>query len=67
MKADFIATIPAIQSALKTGGDGARVLFEVPESEMGQWAKLIMMRGEVLRVTVEVNESVKSGKSKVNY
>jgi len=40
-------------SGIKTGGDGMRVQFDIPESEMGEAAKLIAMRGKVLIVTVE--------------
>ena len=55
--ATFIATIPPIQSALRTGGDGMRVQFDVPETEMGEALQLVLMRGKVLRITVEVVES----------
>jgi hypothetical protein len=40
-------------SGIKTGGDGMRVQFDVPESDMGEAVKLLAMRGMVLRVTVE--------------
>jgi hypothetical protein len=53
-RATFLATIPPIMSGIKTGGDGMRVQFDIPESDMGEGAKLIAMRGKVLRVTVEV-------------
>lgn len=56
-KANFIATIPPIMSGIKTGGDGMRVQFDVPESEMGEAAKLIGMRGKRLLVTVEVDDA----------
>lgn len=53
-RAEFLCSIPPIMSGIKTGGDGMRVQFDIPESEMGQAAKLLAMRGERLRVTVEV-------------
>jgi hypothetical protein len=53
-RASFLATIPPIMSGIKTGGDGMRVQFDIPEKEIGEGAKLIAMRGQVLRVTVEV-------------
>ena len=53
----FLASIPPIMAGIKTGGDGMRVQFDIPESEMGEGAKLIAMRGMVLRVTVEVVEA----------
>lgn len=53
-KATFHASIPPIMSGIKTGGDGMRVQFDIPESEIGEGAKLLAMRGKVLLVTVEV-------------
>ena len=52
--AKFIATIPPIMSGIKTGGDGMRVQFDIPETEMGEAIKLLNMRGEILAITVEV-------------
>lgn len=52
-RAIFAATIPPIMSGIKTGGDGMRVQFDIPESDMGEGAKLLAMRGKVLKVTVE--------------
>jgi hypothetical protein len=56
-KATFRASIPTIMSGIQTGGDGMRVQFDVPETDIGESAKLIMMRGKVLVVTVETVES----------
>jgi hypothetical protein len=53
-KATFRASIPPIMSGIKTGGDGMRIQFDVPESDMGEAIKLLMMRGKVLLVSVEV-------------
>lgn len=44
-------------SGIKTGGDGMRVQFDIPESDMGEAAQLLAMRGKVLRVTVETVDS----------
>lgn len=60
-KATFLASIPPIMSGIKTGNDGLRCQFDVPESEMGEAVKLINMRGKRLRVTVEVVENGKHG------
>ena len=65
--ASFLASIPPIMSGIKTGGDGMRVQFDIPESEMGEAVKLLAMRGERLKVTVEVVKSVEKHKSSVNY
>ena len=53
--ASFLASFPAIQTAIKIHGDGngMRIQFDIPESEMGEAAKLLMWRQMVLRVTVE--------------
>lgn len=50
----FFASIPPIMTGIKTGGDGMRVQFDIPETEMSEGAKLLGMRGKRLRVTVEV-------------
>lgn len=52
-RAVFKASIPPIMSGIKTGGDGMRVQFDIPESDMGEAVKLLAMRGVVLLVTVE--------------
>ena len=52
--AKFNASIPPIMSGIKTGGDGMRVQFDIPESDIGEGAKLLAMRGRRLVVTVEV-------------
>lgn len=49
----FLASFPPIQSAIKVGHDGARVQFDIPETELPAIARLLLMRGIVLRVTVE--------------
>lgn len=54
LKAQFRASIPPIMSGIKTGGDGLRVQFDIPEADMGEGAKLIAMRGQKLIVTVEM-------------
>ena len=53
--ASFLASFPAIQSAIKIYGDrqGMRLQFDVPESEMGEAIKLLMWRECILKVTIE--------------
>lgn len=65
--AKFRASIPPIMSGIKTGGDGMRVQFDIPESDMGEGAKLLIMRGKRLVVTVEVDASDIKPKSTVRY
>ena len=54
--ATFLASFPPIQTAIKRTGnsDGMRVQLDIPETEMGEGAKLLGMTGRVLKVTVEV-------------
>jgi hypothetical protein len=51
--ATFRATLPPILSAIRMAGDGGmRVMFDVPESDLGEATKLLMWRQQVLRVTI---------------
>lgn len=52
----FLASFPAIQSAIKVGDSGMRLQLDVPESEMANAVELLAMRNVVLKVTVEVAE-----------
>ena len=61
-EAAFVATIPPIMTGIKTGGDGMRVQFDIPETDMGEAAKLLAMRGKVLMVTVRVLENANERK-----
>lgn len=54
----FLASFSPIQSAMKIGQDGARVQFDIPETELPAIARLLLMRGIVLRVTVEPEVSL---------
>jgi hypothetical protein len=49
-------------TGIKTGGDGMRVQFDIPESDMGEAVKLLAMRGVVLIVTVKVAENANERK-----
>ena len=59
--ATFRASIPPIMSGIKTGGDGMRLQLDIPETDMPEAAKLLLMRGKRLLVTVEVQEAPKYG------
>ena len=62
----FLASFPAIQSAIKVGDLGMRLQFDVPESEMAQAVRLIGLRDRVLRVTVEPEPDNKLSKDDLN-
>jgi hypothetical protein len=54
----FLASFPPIQSAIKIG-DGARIQFDVPESELDAVKRLIDLqarRGVLLVITVETED-----------
>ncbi len=50
----FNATIPPTESAIKVHGqDGARLLLDVSESDLGAFLMVLPMRGCRLRVTIK--------------
>lgn len=49
----FLASFPPIQSAIKVGQDGARIQLDIPETELPAIARLLLMRGRILKVTIE--------------
>jgi len=53
----FEASIPTIQRGLQiSGGDGARVIFDIPESSLAQALYLVQVRGQPLKVSVEATQ-----------
>lgn len=53
-KLTFLASIAPLQSAITIASDGgARVKIDIPEDEMPAIARLILMRGCVLKITIE--------------
>lgn len=65
-RAVFLASFPAIQSAIKVYGDrqGMRVQIDIPESEMGEALKLLAWREQVLRIAIEPAEDCRPGEDK---
>ena len=62
----FLASIAPLQSAIQISSDGgARVKLDIPEDEMPAIVRLLLMRGRVLRITVEPDEALKN-KTKQN-
>ena len=53
MEIKFMASLPDIQSAISVGGDGARVKLDIPETDLAQVIKLVMMKGKAFTVTIE--------------
>ena len=63
-KAVFTATFPGTQSAISMHGNGGmRIQLEIPDSELGQAALLLMWRNKNLKVTVEPVEEKVYGNS----
>ena len=54
-KATFRANFPQALAAIKVSGDGGgmRIQLDIPESDMGEAVKLLLMRQMVVRVTIE--------------
>lgn len=51
----FIGSFPPIMSALKVTGndDGMRIQIDIPEDQMGNAARLLLMRKRAFKVTIE--------------
>ena len=54
MQIEFMASLPDSQTAISIGGDGAsRVKFDVPDSDVAQVLKLLLLKGQAFRVKIE--------------
>lgn len=61
----FEATIPPLQSAIQVdGAGGARVKLDLPETELPAIARLLLMRGRVLEITVKVRKTANAEASR---
>ena len=50
----FIGSFPSIATAIRVHGDGgARIVIDIPENELPAIARLLLMRGKAIKVTVE--------------
>lgn len=57
MKIELIASLPDITTAITIGGDGStRVKFDIPESELANAVKLVMLKGKAFKVQIETIE-----------
>lgn len=53
----FLASIAPLQSAITIAHDGgARVKIDIPEDEMPAIVRLMLMRGRVLKITIETDD-----------
>jgi hypothetical protein len=65
VKIVFMASLACLQSAITIGNDGAtRVRLDIPESEIAEAVKLVMLKSKAFRVTLEPVENKDNGKKK---
>ncbi len=68
----FLATIAPIQSAIQAGGDGMLVKLDIPETQMHEALKILLLKGKVLKVTLEIEperraKAVKEQEESIGY
>ncbi len=52
-KIEFIASLPDILTAITISGEGAtRVKFDIPESEIANAVKLVLLKGKAFKVKI---------------
>ena len=54
----FAASLPSIQGAIRISGDGdgARIQLDIPQSDIAEAVRMTLVQGQLLKVTVEVEE-----------
>ena len=61
MEIEFIASLPDIQSAILISGEGAtRVKLDIPESEIAEAIKLVMLKGMAFKVKISEEITAKT-------
>jgi len=54
LKIEFIASLPDIMSAINISGEGAiRLKLDIPESEIANAVKMVMMKGKAFKVIID--------------
>ena len=57
MRISFVASVPDIMSAINISGQGAvRLKLDIPESEIAEAVKLVLLKNTAFRVTVETED-----------
>ena len=53
----FVASLPDIGGAIRISGagNGARIQLDIPQSDIAEAVRMTMVQGQLLRVTVEVD------------
>lgn len=60
LRAEFCASLPGIQSAIKSDGAAVRLQLDIPESEVNESVKLMLMKGRRLRVVIVTEDDGES-------
>ena len=59
MEIEFVASLPDILTAITISGEGAtRVKFDIPESEIANAVKLVLLKGKAFRVRISIEEQM---------
>ena len=54
VEVSFIASLPDIMTAITISGEGStRVKFDIPESEIANAVKLVLLKGQAFRVLIK--------------
>ncbi len=58
MRISFLATVPDIMSAINISGQGTvRLKLDIPESEIAEAVKLVLLKNTAFRVTIDADEA----------
>jgi hypothetical protein len=57
---EFLASLPDVQTAIAIGGDGARIKLDIPETDLPNVIKLVLLKGKLLKIRIEDVEENKT-------
>lgn len=59
MKIEFMASLSDVATAIAISGDGStRVKFDIPESDIANAVKLVILKGKAFRVRIIIEEQL---------
>ncbi len=59
MDIEFMASLPDVATAIAISGDGStRVKFDLPESEIANAVKLVLLKGKAFKVRISTEEQL---------
>ena len=56
MRISFIASLADVSTAISIGGDGVRIKLDVPESDLPNAIRLVMLKGQAFTVVIDDGE-----------